>query len=194
MRDLFGLFFTFVKIGSIAFGGGYSIMPIIERELVNGKGWLTMAEVMEYYTIGQITPGVIAVNLASFIGYKRGKVAGAVFATMGFILPGIMLVTLAALVLQNFNEIPVVQNAFAGIRLVIAALITRTVIMLAGGMIQKQRGVLQNVIALAISVICFVLSLGWHTSPVMLVIAAGLAGFFCFQPPKPQKQKMQERD
>jgi chromate transporter len=189
MWDLFGLFFIFARIGLIAFGGGYSIMPIMERELVNGKGWITMAEVMEYYTIGQITPGVIAVNLASFIGYKRKKVAGAVFATVGFIFPGIVFVTLVALVLQNFNNIPVVQNAFAGIRLVIAALITKTVIMLAGAMIQKKRGVLQNVIAAAISVICFVLSLVWHTSPVMLVIAAGLVGFFCFQPPKPQESK-----
>ncbi|MDR2796204.1 MAG: chromate transporter [Spirochaetaceae bacterium] len=192
MRDLFGLFFTFLKIGLIAFGGGYSIMPIIERELVNGKGWLTMDEVVEFYTIGQISPGVIAVNLASFIGYKQKNILGSVFATMGFIFPGIVLISLAALLLQNFSDIPVVRNAFAGIRLVIAALITKTVIMLAAALIQKQRGLLQNVIAVAISVICFVLSLVWHANPVILVITSGFAGFLCFQPKKAGKNKFQK--
>jgi chromate transporter len=189
MYDLLGIFFTFFKIGLIAFGGGYSIMPIIERELVNGKGWLTMDEVLEYYTIGQITPGVIAVNLASFIGYKRKKILGAVAATLGFIFPGILLITLAALILQNFSDMPVVQNAFAGIRLVIVALITRTVIMLAAALIQKQRGLLQNFIAVAISLLCFLLSLLWRANPVILVIAAGFTGFFCFRPPAPPKHK-----
>ncbi|MDR2344025.1 MAG: chromate transporter [Spirochaetaceae bacterium] len=187
MRDLFALFFSFLKIGLIAFGGGYSIMPIIERDLVNGKGWLTMDELVEYYTIGQITPGIIAVNLASFIGYRQKKIVGSVFATMGFILPGIILITLAALLLQNLSDIPLVRNAFAGIRLVIAALITKTVVMLSAALIQKQRGLPRNVIALAISVICFVLSLVWHTNPVILVVASGVAGFFCFRPKKPPK-------
>ena len=187
MRDLIGLFFTFFKIGLITFGGGYSIMPIIERDLVNGRGWLTMDEVIEYYTIGQITPGVIAVNLASFIGYKRKKALGAVSATMGFIFPGILLITLAALILQNFSDTPVVRNAFAGIRLVIAALITRTVITLAAALIRKQRGLLRNFIAAAIAVICFALSLIWRANPVILVAAAGITGFFCFRPREPPK-------
>ncbi|MDR3355562.1 MAG: chromate transporter [Spirochaetaceae bacterium] len=185
MRDLFDLFFTFVRIGLVAFGGGYTIMPVIERELVNGKGWLTMDEVVEFYTIGQITPGVIAVNLASFIGYKRKKTPGALAATAGFILPGVTLVSVTALVLQNFSDIPVVQNAFAGIRLAIAALIARTVVTLCSALIQKRRGVLRNVAALAIALASFTLSLVWYANPVILIIAAGFAGLFCFRPRGP---------
>ncbi|MDR1363166.1 MAG: chromate transporter [Spirochaetaceae bacterium] len=181
MGGLLSLFFTFIKIGLITFGGGYSIMPVIERELVNGKGWVAMDEVIEYYTIGQITPGIIAVNLATFVGYKQNKILGAVFATVGFILPGIILVTVAALLLQNFSEIPVVRRAFAGIRIVVGALILQTIIKLAAALIQKRRGVGQNIIAVAICVICFTLSLVWQASPVLLVAASGLVGFFCFR-------------
>jgi chromate transporter len=184
MGGFFSLFFTFVKIGVITFGGGYSIMPIIERELVNGKGWITSDEMIEYYTIGQITPGIIAVNIATFVGYKQKKILGAVFATVGFILPGIILVTLAALLLQNFSKIPVVQRAFAGIRLVVGALILQTIVKLASALVKKQRGIIQNVISAAICVICFTLSLVWQSNPVLLVAASGLAGFFCFRAKK----------
>jgi chromate transporter len=177
---LFDLFFTFLKIGVITFGGGYSIMPILERELVNGKGWLTMDEAVDYYTIGQITPGIIAVNLASFVGYKQGKIAGAIAATVGFILPGVTLVTLAALLLQNFSEIPIVRNAFAGIRLVVCALIVRTVVKLTSSLIQKGRHPLQNTAAAAIFAACLVSSLVWNVNPALLAAASGLAGFFCF--------------
>jgi chromate transporter len=181
MGDFLRLFFTFLKIGVITFGGGYSIMPVLERELVNAKGWLTMNELVEYYTIGQITPGMIAVNLATFVGYKQKKIIGAALATFGFILPGVTLITLTALLLKNFSNTPVVQHAFAGIRLVVAALITQTVVKLASMIVQKQRGVLKNMIAAVICVTSFVLSLVWQVNPVMLVAASALAGFICFR-------------
>ncbi|MDR2097424.1 MAG: chromate transporter [Spirochaetaceae bacterium] len=175
------LFFTFVKIGLVSFGGGYSILPIVERELVNSKGWLTMEEVTEYYTIGQITPGIIAVNLATFIGYKHKKTFGAICAVLGFILPGLIFITLAALLIQNFSDIPVVRNAFAGIRLVVGALIVQTIVKLAAALVKKRRGLAQNIIAVLICTACFTLSMVWKVNPALLVIASGLAGFFCFR-------------
>jgi chromate transporter len=175
------LFFTFFKIGLITFGGGYSILPVLERELVNRKGWLTMDEVIEYYTIGQITPGIISVNLATFVGYKQEKIIGALCATVGFIFPGIMLVTAAALLLQNLNDIPIVQNIFAGIRLVVGALILQTIVKLTSALVKRQRGLWQNAIALVMCAVCFVLSLIWQVNPVLLVITSGLVGFLCFR-------------
>jgi chromate transporter len=184
MRDIFSLFFTFFKIGVITFGGGYSIMPIVERELVNGKKWVGMDEVLEYYTIGQITPGIIAVNLATFVGYKQKKILGSIIATIGFILPGIALVIFAAMLIKNFDKIPVVQHAFAGIRIVVGALVLQTIVKLAKALIQKQRGVFQNLIAVTIFVVCFILLLVWQVSPVLLVAVSGFAGFLCFRSPK----------
>jgi chromate transporter len=172
------LFFTFLKIGVVTFGGGYAIMPVLERELVNGRGWVTLDEVTDYYTIGQITPGVIAVNLASFVGYKRNGAAGAIVATMGFILPGIMLVTLAGILLQNFSEIPVVRNVFSGIRLAVGALIARTVVSMTARLVKKGRRPFQNAAAILICIVCFVLSFVWKINPVPLIALSGLAGFF----------------
>jgi chromate transporter len=168
-------------MGIITFGGGYAILPIVERELVNGKGWLTMDEAVEYYTIGQITPGVIAVNLATFVGYRHKKIFGALCAVMGFILPGVTLITLAALFIQNFNNIPVVRNIFAGIRLVIGAMILQTIVKLTTALAQKRRGVLQNAIAVAICAASFLVSLVWRVNPALIVIAAGISGFFCLR-------------
>ncbi|MDR0663044.1 MAG: chromate transporter [Spirochaetaceae bacterium] len=175
------LFFTFVRIGLISFGGGYSILPIIERELVNGKGWLTIEEMMEYYTIGQITPGIISVNLATFVGYKHKKIFGGLCATAGFILPGVTLITAAAFFIQNFSDIPVVRNIFAGLRLAVGAMILQTIVKLIAGLVQKRRGVRQNAIAVAICAVSFILSLLWRVNPALLVIAAGLTGFLCFR-------------
>jgi chromate transporter len=189
MKSVLSLFFTFIKIGIVTFGGGYAIMPVLERELVKGKGWITMDEAIDFYTIGQITPGVIAVNLSSFVGYKQNKIIGAIVATAGFILPGITLITLAGLLLRNFNDIPTVQNAFAGVRLAVGALIARTVVSLAARLVQKGRRPFQNAAAVLICAVCFALSLVWKINPVMLIAASGLAGFFIFSKTKNPAQR-----
>jgi chromate transporter len=181
MRGIISIFFTFLKIGVVTFGGGYAIMPVLERELVNGKSWVTMDEVIDYYTIGQITPGIIAVNIASFVGYKKNGAMGAVIATAGLILPGITLVTLAGILLSNFSNIPIVRNAFSGIRLAVGALIARTVISMAARLVQKGRRPFQNAAAVLICAACFLLSFAWKINPIPLVAVSGLAGFFIFR-------------
>jgi chromate transporter len=171
---------VFIKMGVLTFGGGYAMIPVVERELITKRGWLTMDEVMDYYTIAQITPGIIAVNLSSFVGCKRKGPLGGVLATLGFVLPGACFVTAIAVFLTNFSDLPVVKHAFTGIRVAVCALILDTVIKLVKGVFKNRR-------ALVIYLITFALSAIWGLSPVLLVAAAGLAGLLAFRqsPPPP---------
>ena len=179
MKAYLELFFTFAKMGCMTFGGGYAMVPILERELINKKGWTTMEEVMDYYTIAQITPGIIAVNVSTFIGYKRKGPLGGLIATLGFVLPGVCAISLIALGLRNFAENAMVQRAFAGIRVAVGALILDTVIKLFTG-----NNRLRDKKAIVIFVLAFALSAVWSANPVLLVPAAGLAGFFIYRPRK----------
>ena len=123
--ELFGIFF---KIGAFTFGGGYAMLPMIQREIVDKNGYATEDEVLDYYAIGQLTPGVIAVNVATFIGMKRKGLLGAAFATAGVVFPSVVIITLIALILRNFMDILWVQYAFSGIRVAVIALIIKTII------------------------------------------------------------------
>ena len=116
MKELLNLFLLFAKIGATTFGGGYAMLPIIEREIVDKRHWATIEELMDYYAIGQCTPGIIAINTATFIGEKRRGITGGIIATLGFVTPALIVITVIAAVLQNFAEYAAVQNAFAGIR------------------------------------------------------------------------------
>jgi chromate transporter len=180
VKDLISLFFTFVRIGCITFGGGYAILPVIEKELIVRKGWITMEEAMDYYAIAQVTPGVIAVNTSTFIGYKRKGPAGGVAATLGFICPSLILITAAAGLLTNYAEIPLVARAFGGIRVAVGALIVDTVI-------KMMKGIFKDLKALAIFVIAFGLSAVLSASPVLVVSAAGLIGFLFNRPGKDKR-------
>jgi chromate transporter len=168
---------TFIKVGALTFGGGYAMLPIIEREVIKKKGWVTMDEVMGYYTIAQVTPGVIAINTATFIGNKVKGRAGGVLATLCFMLPGTLLAGAAALCLRRFAESPAVRHAFAGIRVAVGALILDTVIKLV-------RGVLKDARAVVITLVVFALMVAAGPSPVLLVVPAGVLGFFIYRPRK----------
>lgn len=130
MKDLWILFSSFCRIGGLTFGGGYAMLPMLQKELVDRYGWVTEEELLDYFAIGQCTPGVIAVNTATFIGYKRKGVIGGIVATLGVIFPSIVIITIIAAVLQNFADIQAVQHAFAGIRVAVCALIISAVIKL----------------------------------------------------------------
>jgi chromate transporter len=170
-----------VVIGATTFGGGYAMLPVLDRELIKKRGWVTMDEVMDYYTIAQITPGIIAVNVATFVGYKRKGVPGGIIATIGFVLPGISLMLLISLFITRFAEYRVVQHAFAGIRIAVCALILDTVLKLG-------KGFFKNYKSIAIFVIAFALSAVFSVSPVYIILGAGLAGFLFFSP-KQEKNK-----
>ena len=130
MRDLLELYWTFVQIGCVTFGGGYAMLPILERELVDKRGWTTMDDLRDYFSIGQCTPGIIALNVSTFIGEKRHGIAGALLATCGFLTGPIAIILVIAAFLQNFAQLELVQHAFAGIRVCVCVLILQAVLRL----------------------------------------------------------------
>ena len=170
MKELFDLFWTFCKIGALTFGGGYAMLPIIQREIVENKKWSTEKEILDYYAVGQCTPGVIAVNTATFIGYKLRGITGGIIATIGVVFPSLIIILTIASFLQNFSDMAIVQSAFAGIRVAVVALIITTVIKLLKSSIKDYLGVI-------IAILAFIISAFLGLSPVYVVIAAGLTGF-----------------
>lgn len=170
MKELFDLFWTFCKIGALTFGGGYAMLPLIQREIVENKKWSTEKEILDYYAVGQCTPGVIAVNTATFIGFKLKGIVGGLVATLGVIFPSIIIILIIASFLQSFASLAIVQSAFAGIRVAVVALIITTVIKLIKSSVKDYLGII-------ITVVTFVLSAFIGISPVYIVIAAGIIGF-----------------
>ena len=127
MNILLDMFITFAKVGVMTFGGGYAMLPILQREVVEKKKWATEEEVMDYFAIGQCTPGIIAVNTATFIGQKNKGTLGGIFATLGVVFPSLIIISLLAGVIEAFSHIELVQHAFAGIRICVCVLIINAV-------------------------------------------------------------------
>lgn len=186
VKTLFDIFFTFFRIGAVTFGGGYSMLPILQREVVEKKDWATDEDLLDYYAIGQCLPGIIAVNTAIFIGYKTKKVPGSIAASLGVIAPSIIVITLIAMLLSNFSDILAVQYAFKGIRIAVAALITEAVIKLFKSNVLPKKdkdapsGLLPFLkrcwLQLAVCVLVFVLVAVGDVSAAYVVIGAALAG------------------
>lgn len=142
MKILLELLITFSKIGAVTFGGGYAMLPILEKELVNNKKWITTDELMNYFAIGQCTPGIIFVNTATFVGNKQKGLLGGIFATLGSILPSIIIILTIATTLTNFNDNLTIQYAFAGISVMVAVLIVNGVITLGKKSITSKKNLL----------------------------------------------------
>ena len=128
MKILLQLIVSFLKIGLFTFGGGLSMLPMLEREVINRRGWCTKEEILDYYALGQCTPGVIAVDVAAFIGYKQKKVVGAIVAPFAVCLPGALITLALATVLGRAAQYPLVQSAFVGIGVAVCAMITASVV------------------------------------------------------------------
>lgn len=119
---------VFFKIGLFTFGGGLAMLPMLTEELSVKRQWVSRDELIDYFAIGQCTPGIIAVNVATFVGYKKQSVIGAVCATLGMIIPSILVITVLALFFSNFADAPSVKKAFSGINIAVAALLTKVVV------------------------------------------------------------------
>lgn len=179
---LWDLFLTFFKMGAVTFGGGYAMLPILQREVAENKKWSTEEELMDYFAIGQSTPGMIAVNVATFVGYKQKGFSGGLAATLGVITPSMLIITAIAIFLSSFAANPFVIHAFAGIRVCVCVLIFDTVIKLGRKSITDKRTAF---IFLSILLISLFSSL----SPVFSVIFAGTAGYI-FMPDAGKKGKV----
>ena len=169
MGELFDLFKTFFRIGGLTFGGGYAMLPMLEKEVVENRNWTTSEELLDYYAVGQTTPGVIAVNTATFVGYKVKGVLGALFATVGVVFPSLVIIMIIATCLQNFAQYEVVQNAFSGIRVVVAVLILNAIIKLwKNSVIDK--------IGIVVFILTFICGVVLNISSIYIVISSAILG------------------
>ena len=159
MKKYWQLFITFARIGLFTIGGGYAMLPMMQSELVERHGWATEQEMMDYYALAQCTPGAIAVNVSTFIGYKIAGILGGVIATLGLVFPS----------LGNVSELPAVKNAFAGIRVGVAVLMINSVIKLAKSAIVDWKAVI-------IFAAVFGGAVFTPVSPMLYIVAAGIAG------------------
>ena len=180
MKVLWDMFLTFARIGGLTFGGGYAMLPMLQREVVEKHHWATEEELADYYAIGQCTPGVIAVNTATFIGYRQAGIMGGIFATLGVVFPSLVIITVIAAFLTNFADLEVIQYAFEGIRVGVCVLIFNAV--------QKlwKKSVIDRpttVIFLLVFLVSAGLAVGqsfypelFSVSPIVYVVIAGTAG------------------
>ena len=180
MKVLWDMFLTFARIGGLTFGGGYAMLPMLQREVVEKHHWATEEELADYYAIGQCTPGVIAVNTATFIGYRQAGIIGGIFATLGVVFPSLVIITVIAAFLTNFADLEVIQYAFEGIRVCVCVLIFNAV--------QKlwKKSVIDRpttVIFLLVFLVSAGLAVGqsfypelFSVSPIVYVVIAGTAG------------------
>ena len=171
MNKYLDLFFTFARIGGLTFGGGYAMLPMLQKEVVEKRGWATEEELMDYNALGQCTPGIIAVNTATFVGQNTAGNLGGIVATLGVVFPSLIIITLIAMFLQNFADLAVVQNAFAGIRVCVCVLVFNAVVKL------WKKAVVDKM-TLIIFLIVMVGNFAFDVSPTIFVILAALAGIF----------------
>ena len=169
LKELGSLFLAFAKVGVMTFGGGYAMLPILQREIVEARGWATEEELTDYFAIGQCTPGIIAVNTATFVGQKRCGAAGGIAATLGVVFPSLVIITVIAALLRNFADIPAVQHAFAGVRVCVCVLIANAVVKLLKKTVIDTPTLLIYLAVLALAVFT-------KLSPVIYVVAAAVAG------------------
>lgn len=180
MSDLLQLFLVFFKIGAFTFGGGYAMLSIITDNCVERKGWITHDEMMDITVIAETTPGPVAINCATFVGYKKAGLLGAIFATLGVVLPSFLVIYVISMFLEGFLEITLVANAFKGIKIAVGFLILQ-----AGIKLQKQLG--KKPMATAILWTCAVLMLAvnifsWKISSILMMVVCavlGLAVYAC---------------
>ncbi len=179
MQEYLDLFLTFAKIGAVTFGGGYAMLPILSRELVDQRGWVTDQELTDYFAIGQCTPGIIALNVATFVGHKRKRLPGGIVCSMGVVFVPLIVITIIAAFLRNFAEYPVVKNAFAGIRVCVCVLVVNSVLRLWKKSVVDIPTLCIFLAVFLLSVFSFLLPVSF--SPVVLVLLSGAAGLLLGQ-------------
>lgn len=128
IKNLFNLYFSFAKIGTFTIGGGLAMMPMMQAELIEKRKWITDEELIDYYAVGQSTPGIVAVNVATFVGYKQMGIIGGIFATLGMVTPSLVIIMILASLINSINDFPIIQKALKGINVAVAALLTSTII------------------------------------------------------------------
>ncbi|MBQ9079683.1 MAG: chromate transporter [Clostridia bacterium] len=169
LKKLVSLFLTFAKIGAFTFGGGYAMIPLIQREAVTKNGWVSDDDIMDIIAIAESTPGPVAINSATFVGYKTAGVLGSAAATLGVVMPSFIVIYLISGVLREFQEIKVIKYAFAGIRAGVIALICKALM----NMYKKAPKGLVGYILMGAA---FILAAFVKINAVYIIIAAAVVG------------------
>ena len=169
MKKITELFLTFAGTGAITFGGGMAMLPVLKREVVDKRHWATEEELLDYYAIGQCTPGIIAVNTSTFIGQKYAGIPGGIAATLGMIFPSLVIISLIAGLIANFADLKLVRNAFAGIQVCVCVLIFNATVKL------MKKSVIDGRTA-CIFVLVLIGGMVLNLSPVWFVLVSAAAG------------------
>ena len=169
MKVLLNLYFAWFKIGLFTFGGGYAMLPLIQKEVIEKHHWASEEEILDYYAIGQCTPGIIAVNTATFVGYYQRGILGAISSTLGVVSPSFIIISIIAALISNFMEITVVKHALAGINVAVCMLMINAIMNLWDKSVK-------NIAAFTIFATALILTLFTNVSTVYLVIIAGVLG------------------
>lgn len=170
---LWKLYSVFFRVGFFTIGGGYAMLPMLRKEVVERYGWATDEEMMDYFAIGQSTPGIIAINTSTFIGYKKAGILGAVFSTLGMVTPSWIIIITIAVFFERFSEYAVVQSAFMGIRVVVVVLILNAVI-------KMGKKSITNWISIALAAGAFLFVILTSLSPIYVVLASALIGVILY--------------
>jgi len=171
---LLELFCVFCRVSAITIGGGYVVFPLLRREVVDARAWISDEEMVDYYALGQSIPGIIAMNTSALIGYRKRGVPGAIAAAAGMATPSLVVILLIAAFLSPYFDHPVVQKAFAGIRSAVVAMIVMA-------LVQVSRKSVNSVVKAMMAAASFLAIAGWHIHPVLLIVAGGLLGFVLFR-------------
>jgi len=178
MNIVIELFLTFLKIGLFTFGGGYAMISIIENNCVEKKNWITHDELMDITVIAESTPGPIAINCATFVGYKIAGILGAIVATFGVVVPSFVIIFLISTYLDNFLEIPLIANAFMGIKVGVGILIFNAGLRMLKKMPAKA---FSRMIMLCSFIGMFLVNLfSWKFSSVSMMLVAAVVSLVCF--------------
>lgn len=190
---LLDLFLTFAKIGLFTFGGGYAMIPMMERNCVEIKGWITHDEMLNVTIIAESTPGPVSINCATFVGYKKAGLWGALVSTLGMVLPSFVIIYVISVFMENFLEIAVIANAFKGIKIAVGLLILDAGLNMIGKMWKQRRKegadeakgpktiALQIAIMAASCAMMLAINiLSWHISSIILMLAAALVSLAVF--------------
>lgn len=169
LKTLWELFSIFFKIGLCTFGGGIAMLPILEKELAEKRNWTNENELLDYFAIGQSTPGIIAVNVATFIGFKKAKVVGGCIATFGMVAPSLIIITIIALFISNFSEIVWVQKALVGINVAVSAILTSAVYKFA-------KKSVKNLFGFILLLVSFILIFVLNVNTIWIIFGSGLLG------------------
>ena len=178
MRILFDLFITFVKIGLFTFGGGYAMLSVIEDNCVEKKKWITHDDMMNVTVIAESTPGPIAINCATFVGYRQAGILGSIMATAGIVMPSFLVILLISGLLDNFLEIQVVKSAFFGIKCAVGVLIISAAVTMIKNMKKKPFSIAVLAASTLAMLAIDVFSLKF--SAITIIIAAAILGFAVF--------------